>query len=435
MSTTTITDTNQAARTFLAGDEARIDGKHESHRPGEIYGRLRARRDAVGGVRRVALPARQDRRDRHDGAQASAGRARGPHRQRHRRAALRLPDAAIGRCWPTARSTSSANTSPRSRPIRAKPRPKRPPRSTSTLRGAAGASRCAMRAIAARRAARSIPNGEDVHVSRSAAPAAAASQHARLRPAREGRSRGGVRAEPSASSSAPSRTPRYHAGYLEPRATWSGSTAPARCTSSRPQDPVQAARQSWRSVLELDKDQVVVEPSYIGGEFGAKGLSVETSRAGVSRAVRPASRSSTCAATRRRALEPRAPRLDDPRSDRQRPTTARSWRSTSARFSTAAPTARTSRSPGVLPGRRRSFPIARRHAHGTHRRLHQHDSGRVRARAGRPADHLRDRVDDRHRRARARHRSARVPAAQRGRATAIPISKATRLPSRARARS
>jgi CO/xanthine dehydrogenase Mo-binding subunit len=70
-------------------------------------------------------------------------------------------------------------------------------------------------------------------------------------------------------------TPRYHAGYLEPRATlvWFDGAGVLHVISSH-KGPFKL-RDIMAQVLEVEKDQVIVEPSYIGGEFGAKGLSVE----------------------------------------------------------------------------------------------------------------------------------------------------------------
>ena len=70
-------------------------------------------------------------------------------------------------------------------------------------------------------------------------------------------------------------TPRYHAGYLEPRATliWFDGGGVLHVVSSH-KGPFKL-RDIMAQVLELDKDHVIVEPSYIGGEFGAKGLAVE----------------------------------------------------------------------------------------------------------------------------------------------------------------
>jgi carbon-monoxide dehydrogenase large subunit len=70
-------------------------------------------------------------------------------------------------------------------------------------------------------------------------------------------------------------TPRYHSGYLEPRNTvlWFDGAGVLHVVSSH-KGPFKL-RDIMAQVLELDKDHVVVEPSYIGGEFGGKGLTVE----------------------------------------------------------------------------------------------------------------------------------------------------------------
>ena len=70
-------------------------------------------------------------------------------------------------------------------------------------------------------------------------------------------------------------TPRYHAGYLEPRATlvWFDGDSVLHVVSSH-KGPFKL-RDIMAQLLEVDKDKVIVEPSYIGGEFGAKGLAIE----------------------------------------------------------------------------------------------------------------------------------------------------------------
>ncbi len=70
-------------------------------------------------------------------------------------------------------------------------------------------------------------------------------------------------------------TPRYHAGYLEPRATmiWFDGDGVLHVVSSH-KGPFKL-RDIMAQVLEVEKDKVIVEPSYIGGEFGAKGLAIE----------------------------------------------------------------------------------------------------------------------------------------------------------------
>jgi carbon-monoxide dehydrogenase large subunit len=70
-------------------------------------------------------------------------------------------------------------------------------------------------------------------------------------------------------------TPRYHAGYIEPRATlvWiePDETVHILSTSKIP-FPLQA---SFSATTGVPKDKVVVEPSFIGGEFGGKALTIE----------------------------------------------------------------------------------------------------------------------------------------------------------------
>jgi CO/xanthine dehydrogenase Mo-binding subunit len=70
-------------------------------------------------------------------------------------------------------------------------------------------------------------------------------------------------------------TPRYHAGYLEPRATlvWvdDDGTYRVMCTNKNPF----ALRDNLAKTLELEKDKVVVESTFIGGEFGGKALTIE----------------------------------------------------------------------------------------------------------------------------------------------------------------
>jgi CO/xanthine dehydrogenase Mo-binding subunit len=70
-------------------------------------------------------------------------------------------------------------------------------------------------------------------------------------------------------------TPRYHAGYIEPRATlvWidDGGTYRVMCTNKNPF----ALRDNLVRTLELPKEKVVVESTFIGGEFGGKALTIE----------------------------------------------------------------------------------------------------------------------------------------------------------------
>jgi CO/xanthine dehydrogenase Mo-binding subunit len=71
------------------------------------------------------------------------------------------------------------------------------------------------------------------------------------------------------------RTPRYHAGYLEPRATlvWIDDDAVVHVISSN-KTPF-ALRDMIARTTGVPKEKVVVEPSFIGGEFGAKALTIE----------------------------------------------------------------------------------------------------------------------------------------------------------------
>jgi carbon-monoxide dehydrogenase large subunit len=70
-------------------------------------------------------------------------------------------------------------------------------------------------------------------------------------------------------------TPRYHGGYLEPRATlvWidAEERVHIRCSN---RNPLQL-RARFALTFELPEEQVVIEPSFIGGEFGAKAVTVE----------------------------------------------------------------------------------------------------------------------------------------------------------------
>ena len=70
-------------------------------------------------------------------------------------------------------------------------------------------------------------------------------------------------------------TPRYHAGYIEPHATmvWIGADDVVHVIATH-KGPF-----SLRDALALStgvpKEKIVVEASFIGGEFGAKGISIE----------------------------------------------------------------------------------------------------------------------------------------------------------------
>jgi CO/xanthine dehydrogenase Mo-binding subunit len=70
-------------------------------------------------------------------------------------------------------------------------------------------------------------------------------------------------------------TPRYHGGYIEPRATlvWIDDAALVHIISTN-KSPF-SLREQFAVTTGLPKEQFVVHPSYIGGDFGAKGLSVE----------------------------------------------------------------------------------------------------------------------------------------------------------------
>jgi CO/xanthine dehydrogenase Mo-binding subunit len=78
-------------------------------------------------------------------------------------------------------------------------------------------------------------------------------------------------------------TPRYHAGYLEPRAalvwideTSSGSgQAHGTVHVLTPNKNPFLLRDTFARATGLPKEQFVIEPSYIGGEFGAKALTIE----------------------------------------------------------------------------------------------------------------------------------------------------------------
>jgi CO/xanthine dehydrogenase Mo-binding subunit len=71
------------------------------------------------------------------------------------------------------------------------------------------------------------------------------------------------------------RTPRYHPGYIEPRASmvWidGSGTVHVVCPSKAPY----SHRDMIARTLGLPKDKVIVEPSFIGGDFGPKGTMVD----------------------------------------------------------------------------------------------------------------------------------------------------------------
>jgi CO/xanthine dehydrogenase Mo-binding subunit len=70
-------------------------------------------------------------------------------------------------------------------------------------------------------------------------------------------------------------TPRYHGGYLEPRATmvWIDDDGVVHVISTN-KSPF-SLREQFAVTTGLPQDKFVVHPSYVGGDFGAKGLSVE----------------------------------------------------------------------------------------------------------------------------------------------------------------
>ena len=70
-------------------------------------------------------------------------------------------------------------------------------------------------------------------------------------------------------------TPRYHGGYIEPRATlvWIDGAGIVRVVSTN-KSPF-ALRDTLSICTGIPKERIVVEPAFIGGDFGAKGLSIE----------------------------------------------------------------------------------------------------------------------------------------------------------------
>jgi CO/xanthine dehydrogenase Mo-binding subunit len=70
-------------------------------------------------------------------------------------------------------------------------------------------------------------------------------------------------------------TPRYHGGYLEPRATmvWIDDDGIVHVISTN-KSPF-SLREQFAVTTGLPQEKFVVHPSYVGGDFGAKGLSVE----------------------------------------------------------------------------------------------------------------------------------------------------------------
>jgi len=71
------------------------------------------------------------------------------------------------------------------------------------------------------------------------------------------------------------RTPRYHPGYIEPRASlvWidEGGAVHIACSSKAPY----GHRDMIARTLGLPKERVIVEPSFIGGDFGPKGTTTD----------------------------------------------------------------------------------------------------------------------------------------------------------------
>jgi len=70
-------------------------------------------------------------------------------------------------------------------------------------------------------------------------------------------------------------TPRYHGGYIEPRATlvWIDDDGVVHVISTN-KGPF-GLREQLATTTGVPKEKIVIHPSYIGGDFGAKGLSVE----------------------------------------------------------------------------------------------------------------------------------------------------------------
>jgi CO/xanthine dehydrogenase Mo-binding subunit len=70
-------------------------------------------------------------------------------------------------------------------------------------------------------------------------------------------------------------TPRYHSGYLEPRATlvWIDESESLHVLSTN-KSPF-ALRDALSMTTGLPKEKVIIEPSFVGGEFGGKALTIE----------------------------------------------------------------------------------------------------------------------------------------------------------------
>ena len=418
-----------------SGDPRDRRGPHrrarQSFRADEIYRRLRQRRHAVGRLRRIALRARAHREDRHRGRARDAGRARRAHRRRHRRALLRL--RAQGLAGPRLRARElRRRVRRRGRRRHARASRGRGGRRRRRIRGAAGGVRSRSRDRARRAAVPSRTTRRSSTRSASARRARTATCTATII-ARKG--------DPEAAFAKAERifehtftTPRTHGGYIEPRATlvWIDDAGALHVLSTN-KSPF-ALRDQLAMMTGLPKDKVVIHPSFIGGEFGAKALTIEEFPLYF-----------LAKATNRPVKHVRS-HADDVRS-----THVRHAAKIRVRFGTkkdgtiqaldvrvlfdGGAYAAGKPVPWLLPGRAPKLPYRIEHAQVERMTVvHQHDSGRLRARAGRHPDALRRRVADRHGRQGARHRSARLPPAQRCGRRAIPTSRATRSPNRARKR-
>ena len=69
-------------------------------------------------------------------------------------------------------------------------------------------------------------------------------------------------------------TPRFHAGYIEPRATLVWFDDDVLHVISPNKNPFRL-RDMIAQTVGIPMEKVVIEPSFIGGEFGAKGLTIE----------------------------------------------------------------------------------------------------------------------------------------------------------------
>ena len=378
MSTTTVTDTSQAARTFLAGDEARIDGEIKVR--GEAIYTADCSREGMLWAAFAESPYPRAKIVAIDttAARAVPGRTRGAYAVETSASAASVTCSRIGRCWRTARSRSSASSSPRSRPRRAK----RPPKLRPLVDVTYEELPAQLDALAAIQ-----PDAPLTH------PNVASFKYAGpprppLHPNMQGHEIH-VKGDPDAAFARADRvfertftTPRYHAGYLEPRATlvWFDGGGVLHVISSH-KGPFKL-RDIMAQVIELANDHVIVEPSYIGGEFGAKGLGVEgPALAFLARATgRPVKHVRTY--------------LEDVRSSHVRHASTTRVRIATTNDGTMLALDFTTIFDGGAYGAtqagagrpaRTAAEIAlstRRHADGTRRRLHQHGSGGVHARAG-----------------------------------------------------